>query len=178
MTRVLAYFALGFVFILAQTAVVPQILPFHLKPDLLLVLIVYLGLNETYVRGGLLAYILGCLVDVYAGRYLGLHGLALLMTFLVVRGAAGRLNTESSVLLLFLVACGTALQGAILFLSLGFFADGGPPLLLFLGQLLPQALLNLAAALLLLQLTPKLQKLLAPRKDIPGLKHLNNRYGS
>ncbi|MFA5517601.1 MAG: rod shape-determining protein MreD, partial [Desulfuromonadales bacterium] len=77
MTRIFLYFLCGFIFVLAQTALIPQILPFALKPDLLLILIVYLGLNEKYVRGGALAYTLGMFEDVFAGHYLGLYGLSL-----------------------------------------------------------------------------------------------------
>ncbi|MBE0598480.1 MAG: rod shape-determining protein MreD [Desulfuromonadales bacterium] len=178
MTRIFAYYSLGFVFILLQTALFPRFLPFFLKPDLLLVLIIYLGLNENYVRGGVLAYLLGCLLDVFAGNYLGLYGVACLATVFVVRGVADRLNTESSLLLLVLVFCGTFLQGIVLFFALGLFADAGPLLALFFGQLLPQALLNLAAALLLLQVVSALQRRFAPRSELPGLRHLNNRYGS
>ncbi len=152
MTRIFAYFLLGFIFVLVQTSLFARCLPMFLKPDLLLILVIYLGLNEKYVRGGLLAYLLGCLEDVFAGHYLGLYGFALLVTFFAVRGLAGRLNTESSLLLLSMVFGGTILQSVLLFFSLGFFADTGPLSVIFFGRLLPQILLNLAAALLLLQL--------------------------
>lgn len=174
MTRVFAYFLLGFLFILFQTALVSRLLPFSLKPDLLLILVVYLGLNEGYGRGGVLAYLLGCLNDVFAGRHLGLHGLALLATFLTVRGVAERLNTENSTLLLAFVFAGTFLEGGTIFFALVLFADNAPPLPLFLRQFVPQALLNLAAAILLLHLLPRLQQLVAPRANIPGLRRLNN----
>jgi rod shape-determining protein MreD len=174
MIRVVAYFLLGLLFILVQTALVSRILPFSLKPDLLLILAVYLGLNESYVRGGILAYLLGCLNDVFAGRYLGLYGLALLATFFAVRGVGGRLNTESSTLLLSLVFAGTFLEGSALFFALAFFADAAPPFLAFLQQLLPQALLNVAATLLLIHILPRVQKQVAPRADIPGLRRLNS----
>lgn len=178
MRRVLVYFLVGFVFILLQTSLFPRLLPFALKPDLLLILAVYLGLNEGAVRGGSLAYVLGCLQDVFAGQYLGLYGMALLAVFLTVRGAAGRLNTESSLLLLFLVFCGTFLEGGILFFSLGFFADAGPLLSMFLFHLIPQSLLNLAAAIVLLLVMSGLQRHVSPRVEIPGMRRLNNRYES
>lgn len=178
MTRVFVILVLGFFFILLQTALFPRILPFALKPDLLLILTVYLGLNEGYVRGGGLAYLMGCFQDVFAGQYLGLYGMAALAVFLIVRGAAGRLNTESSLLLLFLVFCGTFLEGGILFFSLGFFADAGPLLPLFLKHLIPQSLLNLAAAIVLLLIAARLQRHLAPRVEIPGVGRMYNRYES
>ncbi len=176
MRRVFFYFLIGFVFILLQTAFFPRLLPFHLKPDLLLILAVYLGFNEGFVRGGFLSYSLGCLQDAFAGHYLGLYGMALLAVFVTVRAIAERLNTESSPLLLILVFCGTFLQGAILFFSLGFFADTGPMLPLLLKYLVPQSLINLGAAILLLLLALRLQRTLPAQVEIPGLRRLNSRY--
>jgi rod shape-determining protein MreD len=149
-----------------------------MTPALPLILLVSLGLNEKYVRGGALAYTLGMFEDVFAGHYLGLYGLSLLLTFLVVRGVAGRLNTESPFLLLLMVGGGTLLQGGVLFFSLGFFAEAGPLAAVFSWTLAPQVLLNLAAALLILQLLPRLQKILAPRTEIPGLRCLHKTKAS
>lgn len=178
MTRLVVYFSLGFVFLLLQTTVLPALLPLHFKPDLLLILVVYLGLNEGYVRGGSLAYVLGCLQDVFAAGYPGLYGLALLGVFLAVRGMAARLNTESSVLLLLLVGVGTLLQSALLLFALGFFADAGALWLIILKGLLPQILLNLLAAFLLIRMTLRLQRRFAPRLKLPGLRRLDRRYGA
>jgi rod shape-determining protein MreD len=178
MTRIVGYFLCGFFFVLAQTALLPQIFPFFLKPDLLLILIVYLGLNEKYVRGGFLAYIFGLLQDVFTGDYFGLYGFVLLGTFLVVRGVAERLNPESPLLLMLMIGGGTLLHGGLIFFCLGFFTESGPPAAVFFWSLLPQILLNLAATLLLLQLLPRLQRQLAPRRPIPGLPRLKNHHGS
>ncbi len=178
MNRIIGYFLCGFIFVLAQTTLFPQVLPFFLKPDLLLILIVYLGLNEKYVRGGLLAYTFGLLQDVFTGDYFGLYGFVLLGTFLIVRGVAERLNPESPLLLLFTIGGGTLLHSGLIFFSLGFFTENGPPASVFFWSLLPQILLNLAATLLLLQMLPRLQKQLAPRWPIPGLPRLKNHHGS
>jgi rod shape-determining protein MreD len=178
MTRLIAYFSLGFVLLVLQTTLVPVLLPLHFKPDLLLILVVYLGLHEGYVRGGTLAYVLGCLQDVFAAGYPGLFGLAFLGVFLAVRGMAIRLNTESSVLLLLLVAIGTLLQSALLLFALGFFADAGALWVIILKGLLPQVLLNLLAAFLLIRITTWLQRRFAPRLRVPGLRRLDRRYGA
>ncbi|HKK01923.1 MAG TPA: rod shape-determining protein MreD, partial [Desulfuromonadales bacterium] len=125
MKRVLAYFAAGYLFMVLQTALLPRLLPFHVKPDLLLILVIYVGLSERCLRGAFLSYGLGYLNDVFAGHFAGLHGLALLIVFLAVRGGAGRVNTESSFLLLFMTGVGTLLEGAVMAFCLGFLADAG-----------------------------------------------------
>ncbi len=175
MTRIVAYFSVGYLLMLLQSACLPRLIPFHFTPDLLLVLTVYLGLHEGYLRGSALAYLLGCLMDVFAGHYLGLYGMALLATFLLVRSAAGRLNTESSVLLLLMVCCGTLFHGLVL-AAMGFLAEAGPLWVQILGRLFPQMLLNLAAAWILLKIVVGLQRRLLPRREIPGLKRLDSRY--
>lgn len=178
MRRIFAYLLIALLFVLLQTSVFPRVLPFSLKPDLLLILVICLGLNEGFVRGGLLSYLLGCLQDALAGHYLGLYGAALLAVFVTVRGAADRLNTESSALFLFLVFCATFVEGGILFFSLGFFADAGPILPLFLRFIVPQSLLNLGAAVFLLLIAFRLQRHLPPQVEIPGLRRLADRYES
>jgi rod shape-determining protein MreD len=177
MKRVVAYLFLGVVFVLFQTTLLSRLLPFQTKPDLLLILIVYLGLTENFLRGSFLAYLFGCLLDVFSGSYLGLCGLTFLVIFLAVRGTASHFNTESSLLLLFMVFCGTLLQSAVLILALVFFVDAGSSWLIILGSLLPQLLLNLLAALVLLWVLPRLQRRFLPFLAIPGLHRLDSRYG-
>lgn len=177
MTRVLVYFLTGLGFLLLQSALLPRILPFETKPDLLLILIVYLGLHERYLQGAGLSYILGCFFDVFAGSSPGLYGTAFLVTFLAVRGVASQLNTESSVLLSFMVFCGTLFHGGILIFPLGFFADAGSLWSIILAHLIPQVLLNLTTGYLLIQGVTRLQKRFFPRTRIPGLQRLDSRYG-
>ena len=169
---VYVYFLIGYLFILLQTSLLPALLPFRLEPDLLLILVVYVGLLENYIRGSLLAFVLGCLFDVFAGHYLGLHGFVLLVIFLLVRGTVDRFNTENSLLLLLMVFAGTFIEGGLLVFSLKFFAHAGPVGSLILWRLLPQAILNFAATWLLLSGVLWIQKRFFPRESIPGLQKL------
>ena len=116
------YLILGLTFAVAET-LVPQAL--FVKPNLLLLLILTLGLREQVILGGPLSWLLGCLQDALSGTSLGLYGLVYLILYLMVRSIAGHLNSESPVLLLFLVFASTLLQGLILIFTLGFFAEHG-----------------------------------------------------
>ena len=178
MRSVLAYFAAGYLFMVLQTALLPHLLPSLLKPDLLLILVIYLGLTERRLRGAFLSYALGYLNDVFAGHFAGLYGLALLIVFLAVRGTSGRVNTESSFLLLFMVFFGTLLEGGILMFSLGFFADAGSSWIIILRDLSAQTAVNLVTAFLFLRGITWLQRRLGALFWIPGLKHIDNRYES
>jgi rod shape-determining protein MreD len=140
---------LGMLFL--QSAVLPGFLQWQLKPDLLLILVVYLGFHERTIKAGAATYLLGLLQDTFAGTCLGLYGLVFLIIFLVVKAVSGRLNAESPLLLLFMVLCGTLLEAFILVFTLGFFAEAGRSWTIIASALPGQLLLNLTGAWILLK---------------------------
>jgi rod shape-determining protein MreD len=145
----LGYLLVGIGLLFLQSAVLPGFLPWQLKPDLLLILVVYLGFQEASLMAGVATYLLGLLQDTFAGTCLGLYGLVFLIIFLAVKGASDRLNAESPVLLFFIVLCGTLLEALILIFTLGFFAEAGRSWTIIVGGLAWQTLLNLAASWIL-----------------------------
>ena len=152
MRRLLLYSFLFLVALLLQTVFLPPFFPAGTKPDFVLLLIIWLGLRESPWRGGALVYLFGCLYDLHAGTYTGLHGFVFLPIFLLVCGMATRLNTESISLLWCLVAGGTLLQAALTVFALEFFADVSRFWALALDILPEQLVLNLAAGYLLWRL--------------------------
>lgn len=178
MNRIVIYLVLAGSAVIIQSVLMPLALPGDYKPDLLLLLVVYLGLHENTWRGGLLIYLLGWCYDGVSGVFPGLNGFVLLAIFLAVRGIVTRVNTESSPLLLLLVVAGTILQTALLAFALDFFSQATRIWPQLAWQLPIQLLLNLAAALLLLRFTVWLQRTFMPRKDLPGLRKLDSRYES
>lgn len=149
MMRVLGYVLLAGLALLLQTVLLPPFFPAGVKPDLMLLLTIWIGLREPPWRGGLVVYGLGWLYDAYAGIFPGLHGFVLLTVFLLVCGMATRLNTESLPLLWCLVGGGTLLQGALTVFAIEFFADTSQFWKVMLHSLPEQLLLNLAAGYLL-----------------------------
>ena len=176
MNRYLVYLLLAGVAIVTQTVMLPVLLPGYAKPDLILILVVYLGLHERALSGGLLVYLIGWLYDGFAGVFPGLNGFVLLTLFLCVRGIVTRVNTESSPLLLLLVACGTALQMLLLTFALEFFRVTAGLWPLMAWQLPVQLLLNTFTAFVVLRITVALQRTFLPRRTIPGLRKLDSRY--
>lgn len=158
MRLLLAYLFFGIGGILVQTALAPLLLKGNLAPELLLILVIHLGLYQQGFGGGLTAYALGLLQDSFAGTCLGLYGLIFLTLYLILRGLAERLNTESPVLLFFMVMCGTLLQAFMLVFLLAFLADAGPTWINILGILPLQLVVNLASAWLLLNILHLLRK--------------------
>jgi rod shape-determining protein MreD len=149
LNRFFSYVVLAWLALLLQTVLLPPFFAGGIKPDLVLLLTIWVGLRESPWRGGLLVYGLGCFYDSYAGIYPGLHGFVLLTIFLVVCGMATRLNTESLPLLWYLVCGGTLLQGLLTVFALEFFADAEQFWSIMLRCLPAQLLVNLVAAYLL-----------------------------
>lgn len=178
MNRSVIYLLLAGMAVVVQTVLLPQLLPAGTKPDLLLILVVYMGLHEGPLRGGLLVYLMGWAYDGVAGAFPGLHGFVLLAIFLGVRGIVTRVNTESAVLLLLLVAAGTVLQVGMTTFSLDFFSGTAGVWPQMFWQLPAQLLLNTIAAYFLLRLSVWLQRTFMPRRNLPGLRKLNRRYES
>jgi len=178
MNRTLTYLAMAGIAVILQTVLLPLVMQGYYKPDLLLILVIYLGLHEEPRRGGLLAYFLGWCYDGVAGSYPGLNGFVLLGVFLAVRGIVTRVNTESSPLLLVLVLAGTILQSALAAFALDFFSQAARIWPQIAWQLPVQLLLNFIAAFVLLRLSVWLQRTFMPRKTLPGLRKLDSRYES
>ena len=176
MNRMLVYFALAGLAVVMQTVILPFLFPGDYKPDLILLLVVYLGLHEDQWRGGLAVYLMGWLYDGVGGAFPGLYGFVLLAIFLAVRGLVTRVNTESSALLLLLVMAGTVLQGVVVTFALDFFRQDISILAQIAWQLPVQLLLNFVAALVCLNLAVWLQRTLMPRRKLPGLRKLDSRY--
>ena len=81
MNRMVCHLALGLLFILLQTALFPALVGNGPRPDLVLILTLYLGIHETPLQGAFTSWLLGCLLDVFSGTTFGLYGLILLLVF-------------------------------------------------------------------------------------------------
>ena len=158
MMRVFVYAFLAGIALLLQTVLLPPFFPGGVKPDLILLLTIWIGLREPPWRGGVMVYGLGWLYDAYAGTFPGLHGFVLLTVFLTVCGMATRLNTESLPLVWCLVGGGTLLQGVLTMFAIEFFADTEQFWAVMLRSLPTQLLLNLGTAYLLRHIWPRFLK--------------------
>lgn len=171
-------FCCGLIFMLLQTTLFAAVLPPELRPNLLLILVVYLSLNESFLRAILLATILGALEDVFSGMTLGLYAITQMMVFVLVRLFASRLNIESRRLLLVLLSAGTLTQTIVIALLLQLFADAGAVLNILILSVPSQLLVNLLAGFALLTLLLKVQPLLGTRTGMAGIPYQSKHHGT
>jgi rod shape-determining protein MreD len=178
MKHLFVYLMVGLVFMLLQTTLLPRLLPLSLMPNLLLILVLYLGLSETFGRALLLCLILGLLQDSFSSTSLGLYGVVNLVIFLQVRLLSTRLSAESPSLLLLLVAGGTLVQAVLIGFFLTLFAEAGSVLQILLPALPGQLLANLLAATGLLGILLVLQPQFGSRSGMAGLPHQSRHHGA
>ncbi len=93
---------------------------FSIKPDLVLVLVVCLGLSQATFAGALLAFLLGCLMDVFAGSTPGFFALTMTVIFSFVCATRGHLNFESQLAKTGLVLVAALIEAVMLLLLIRF----------------------------------------------------------
>ena len=132
-----------------QMALLPKYLLDPFQPNLILVLVVYLGLKFPHRLGGVAAFALGLLHDSFSGIYMGLHAFSYLCIYTLLSEMADRLYTDNRalfVLVVFLASLGSALLNLLMLTifsaSKGLYASVLP-------ALIPQALVNALVASLI-----------------------------
>jgi len=100
--------ALALVF---ETSFFPTFISPEFKPDLLLVITVYIALRGTFEGGAPLSWGIGLLKDLFSGLYLGLNAFTFLLLFMVIKSSSDRLYAESGEL--FVVAVSLATLGNV-----------------------------------------------------------------
>ena len=128
--------------IVMQVSLLPVFIRPSFKPDLLLVIMVFISLRGSFESGAPLAWILGMLNDVCGGLFLGLNALTFLISFLIIKSVSDRLYAESAFLFVLTVVGVTFVNFALnLFLMALFTTSPGIVYSMF-SDLFPHLLVN------------------------------------
>lgn len=143
----------GLIIILLAVVIQVSILPFFIstdfKPDLLLIIAVYIALRSSFDIGAPLTWLIGLLKDLFSGLYLGLNAFTFLLLFFVIKSSSDRLYAESGEL--FIVAVSLATIGNIslsMLLSVMFTSSPGVAYSM-LSSIIPHLLINAFTASLI-----------------------------
>lgn len=120
----------------------PRYLLDPFQPNLIIVLVVYLGLKAPHRLAGLAAFALGLLQDSFSGMYLGLHAFSYLCIYLLLSELADRLYTDNRLLFVLVVFLATLFSAALNLLMLAVFSVSQGVYASLLPALIPQALVN------------------------------------
>lgn len=142
MTTFLKGAALVLGIVLLETSVLPHYLTPLFKPDLLLILMVFLALRSPLATSLPAAYGLGLLKDCLSGLYLGLNAFSFLVVYLVLKLLSDRLYVQNALLLVFTVTVSTFATMVINSLLLTIFSETSGMFSLFMNSLIPHLLMN------------------------------------
>jgi len=128
--------------ILLQMTLLPKYLLDPFQPNLLLILVVYLGLKLPHRFSALAALSLGVIQDSFSGIYLGLHALTYLCIYTLLSQLADRLYTDNRALFVLVVFLATLLGALLNLVLLVIFSVSNGLYASLLPALIPQALVN------------------------------------
>jgi rod shape-determining protein MreD len=144
--RFFIFLLTAFLLTLLESTLVSLIFPSYLKPDLMILLVIFLGISFPLLPGALLVFFCGLLYDAFSGGPLGLFAFVYLCIFFSLKVLAKILILgETLVFRVILVAVLMSLQSILLMfipLSLGIATHlAWPPSI----WILPQMLITCAA---------------------------------
>ena len=131
---------------LLQMTLLPRYLLDPFQPNLLIVLVVYLGLKMPHRLAGVAAFGLGLLQDSFSGIYLGLHAFSYLCIYTLLSELADRLYTDNRALFVLVVFLATVFSALLNLLMLAIFSVSKGVYASLLPALIPQALVNALVA--------------------------------
>jgi rod shape-determining protein MreD len=146
MKRVLLLLVAGFSAILLQATVFSYLPWTDLKPDLLLIVVLYVGFFLAPTEGGVLAFLLGYLADLFSASVMGLFTFTRVVAWFVAKLASGVLHVKSVAAQTIFVAAYTVLDALVLVGALRFFGGPDYPAPDLDARVWFQVLLNTAAA--------------------------------
>ncbi|TGU72630.1 rod shape-determining protein MreD [Geomonas terrae] len=145
----ITYFKIAAVVVAAcllQMTLLPRYLQDPFQPNLIIILVVYLGLKLPHRYSGVAVLLLGLLQDSFSGIYLGLHAFSYLCIYTLLSELADRLYTDNRVLFVLVVFIATLVSALLNLLMLLVFSVSNGLYASLLPALLPQALINALVA--------------------------------
>lgn len=127
---------------LLQMTLLPRYLLDPFQPNLLIILVVYLGLKQPHRFAGVAAFALGLLQDSFSGIYLGLHAFSYLCIYTLLSQLADRLYTDNRALFVMVVFVATIFSALLNLLMLVIFSVSPGVYASIIPALIPQALVN------------------------------------
>jgi rod shape-determining protein MreD len=103
----------GLVILGLQVSVFPVLVAPPFRPDLLLILVVYIALRGTVDVGAPLVWLIGLGKDLFSGLYLGANAASFLIVYLVIKQISDRLYAESGSVFVVAVTISTLLASVI-----------------------------------------------------------------
>lgn len=114
MRRVFLPLFLGILFLTLQTTLLMSLPIQRIRPDIVLILTLYLGLSYPPISGGILAFFMGYLMDLFSGNVLGLYSLSRPLIFYLAQIFKDRVYLEGFLSQFLFVFLSAVVEGFLL----------------------------------------------------------------
>ena len=138
--------------VLLQMTLLPKYFVDPFQPNLLIIMVVFLGLKLPHRFAGVAAFALGIVQDSFSGIYLGLHGFSYLCLYTILSEVSDRLYTNNRLLFVLVVMLATVFCALLSLVMLMIFSVSKGVYASLLPALVPQALVNALVASLFFDL--------------------------
>lgn len=131
MKKTLIYFILAVLFLIIESTLAQTILPPLLIPDVILIMVFYLGFHRVSIEGVLITFMLGYLADAFAGGIIGLSSFTLLLIFILTSRLSKIVALNSLLIKIGGTAFMSILKGAATYIFLRFLNQEIPFYIIF-----------------------------------------------
>ncbi len=142
MKKYLPLLGLIFLSLVFQTTALADIPHQLVKPDLLLILIVYFGLYTSPLAGAMLAFLLGYMMDIFSGSIFGVHTFSKTAIFFLTILIKDRFYVKSPLFQAGTIFSFSIIDGFIIISILGFVSPVENLLPPFFTFIIPQSLIT------------------------------------
>lgn len=118
MRRIVFPLFLGVLFLTLQTTLLRSLPVQSIRPDIVLILTLYLGLSYPLISGGILAFFMGYLMDLFSGNVLGLYTFSRPLIFYIAQLFKGRFYLEGSLSQFLFVFLSALVEGLLILILL------------------------------------------------------------
>lgn len=120
MKRFVIYFALALLFLVIESTLLRILLPSLLIPDIILIMVFYIGFNNRSASGALTAFTLGYLADVFSAGVIGTSSFTLVFVFILASLSAKVISLDNALIEIGGTIFMSILKGILTYIVLGF----------------------------------------------------------
>ena len=132
MKKFFLYLAFALLFLIIKNTLLHAVFPRLLIPDVILIMVFYLGFYRISVEGALTAFALGYLSDVFSGGIIGISSFTLVLTFIITSMLSKIVSLNSMLIKSGGAVFASILNGIMTYIFLRFLNDGIPFYTIFL----------------------------------------------
>lgn len=125
------YLVLASLFLIIESTILSILFPSLLIPDVILIMVFYLGFGNASLEGVLTTFVLGYLTDVFSGGIIGLSSFTLLLVFIITTKLSKIITLNSMLIKVGGTIFISIIKGILTYISLRFLNQEIPFYIIF-----------------------------------------------